>query len=354
MSTTLFEPVTLRSLTVPNRIWMADISHSGAAPDGDLAGVPDDGYFAHLAARATGGTGLILAKATAVGPENRLGAYDLGIWNDTQVEAFRRITGFLKSQGTVPGVQLAAGRMDPAEGGWVDRRFPVTPGKRYGWTPGGSGPVPFRTGSTAADELGTEQIGRVLADFADAARRALDAGFQVAGVHGVHGGLVNQFLFGHSNHRTDGYGGDFAGRTRFALEVVEAVRAVWPQDLPVFFRMSSADWPDESAGDDPEDWTPDDTVRLAKELQARGVDLMDVPAPRHRAPVAERVRNETGMPVAAVGPLTQPAQAQALVRSGAADAVLLGQELLRDPYWPLHAATALGGRVNLARHHTGV
>ncbi|MEU4096869.1 NADH:flavin oxidoreductase/NADH oxidase [Streptomyces sp. NPDC026673] len=345
MSTTLFEPITLRSLTVPNRIWMDAMCQAGAAPEGERAGVPDDWHFAHLAARATGGAGLILSKATAVSPENRLGPYDLGIWNDTQVEAFRRITAFLKSQGTVPGVQLAAGRGEPAGGGWVDRRFPVTPGKRYGWAPGGSGTVPFAAGSTAVEELGTEQIGRVVADFADAAGRALDAGFQVAEIHGVHGYLVNQFLSPHSNHRTDGYGGDFMGRTRFALEVVEAVRAVWPQDLPVFFRMSSADGPGESGGDC-EGWTADDTVRLAKELQARGVDLMDVPAPRHRVPVAERVRDETGMPVAAVGPLTGPARAQALLRSGGADAVLLGQELLRDPYWPLHAASALGGRVN--------
>ncbi|MDX2703882.1 NADH:flavin oxidoreductase/NADH oxidase [Streptomyces sp. PA03-6a] len=363
MSTTLFDPITLRSLTIPNRIWMADMCQAGAASHGDHAGVPDDRHFAHLAARATGGTGLILSKATAVGPQYRTGPYDLGIWNDAQVEALRRITGFLKSQGTVPGIQLAAARTDVARGSWMDRKFPVGPGKRYGWAPGGAGAVPYGTGSTAVDELDTGEIGRIVAAFADAARRALDAGFQVAEIHGVHGHLVSQFLFPYGNHRTDGYGGDFAGRTRFALEVVEAVRAVWPQDLPVFFRMSSAEEPAETAGDDPESWTADDTVRLAKELQARGVDLMDAfadgstpVAKRVRnqtdMPIAERVRNETGMPVATVGPLTSPARAQALVRSGGADAVLLGQELLRDPYWALHAASALGGKVNTpVRHH---
>ncbi|MEU0183477.1 NADH:flavin oxidoreductase/NADH oxidase [Streptomyces sp. NPDC006207] len=327
--------MTLRSLTVPNRIWMAATCQSTAPPDGEQAGVPNDGHFAHLAARATGGTGLILTEPTAVSPEGRTGPYDLGIWNDTQVEAFHRIATFLKSQGTVPGIQLAAGHRDATEGTWVDRRFPGSPGRQYGWAPAGPTAVPFGTGSTTPEQLSTEQIGRIVADFADAARRAQDAGFQVAEIHGVHGYLINQFLSPHTNRRTDGYGGEFAGRTRFALEVVDAVRAVWPQDLPVFFRTSDPDWPEEIT---------DDTLRLAKELQARGVDLMDVPTG------GDLIRNQTGMPVAAVGPLTGPAQAQAIVRSGQADAVLLGQELRRDPYWALRAATSLGGKVRTRRY----
>ncbi|WUD71203.1 NADH:flavin oxidoreductase/NADH oxidase [Streptomyces sp. NBC_00510] len=358
MTTTLFEPFTLRSLTIPNRIWMAAMCQYSAAPDGEQAGVPNDWHFTHLAARATGGTGLIITEATAVSPEGRISPYDLGIWNDTQVEAFRRITAFLKSQGTVPGIQLAhAGRKASTERTWVDRGAPITPDTQHGWTPAGPSAVPFDTGSTTPEELSTEQIGRIVADFAAAARRALDAGFQVAEIHGAHGYLINQFLSPHSNRRTDGYGGDFAGRTRFALEVVDAVRAVWPADLPVFFRISATDWLSENADDDREGWTADDTVRLAKELQARGVDLMDVStggnapnarivaAPGYQVPFAERVRNETGMPVAAVGMITEPDQAQAIVGSGGADAVLLGRELLRDPYWARHAATALGGKV---------
>lgn len=358
MSTTLFEPFTLRSLTVPNRIWMAAMCQYSAAPDGELAGVPNDWHFAHLAARAAGGTGLIITEATAVSPVGRISPYDLGIWNDTQVEAFRRITSFLKSQGTVPGIQLAhAGRKASTERTWMGGA-PLPPGERHGWTPVAPSAIPFHTGSTTPEELSIEQIDRVVTEFADAARRALDAGFQVAEIHGAHGYLINQFLSPHSNHRTDGYGGDFEGRTRFALEVVEAVRAVWPQDLPVFFRISATDWLSENADDHREGWTVDDTVRFAKELQARGVDLMDVstggnapkakisPAPGYQVPFAERVRNETGMPVGAVGLITEPEQAQAIVASGQADAVLLGRELLRDPYWARRAASALGGKVN--------
>ncbi|MDX3234428.1 NADH:flavin oxidoreductase/NADH oxidase [Streptomyces sp. ME03-5709C] len=358
MTTTLFEPLTLRSLTVPNRIWMAAMCQYSAAPDGEQVGVPNDWHFTHLAARAAGGTGLIVTEATAVGPDGRISPYDLGIWNDTQVEAFRRITAFLTSQGTVPGIQLAhAGRKASTERTWIGGA-PIAPDEQHGWTPAAPSAVPFNTGSTTPRELGTEQIGRIVADFADAARRALEAGFQVAEIHGAHGYLINQFLSPHSNHRTDGYGGDFEGRSRFALEVVEAVRAVWPQDLPVFFRISATDWLSENADDDREGWTADDTVRLAKELQARGVDLMDVSsggnapnariaaAPGYQVPFAERVRNETGMPVAAVGLITEPDQAQAIVGSGKADAVLLGRELLRDPYWARHAASALGGKVN--------
>ncbi|MEU0180332.1 NADH:flavin oxidoreductase/NADH oxidase [Streptomyces sp. NPDC006207] len=359
MTTTLFEPFTLRSLTIPNRIWMAAMCQYSAAPDGEQAGVPNDWHFTHLATRATGGTGLIITEATAVSPEGRISPYDLGIWNDTQVEAFRRITAFLTSQGTVPGIQLAhAGRKASTERTWVGAA-PIAPGEQHGWTPVAPSAVAFREAATTPEELTTEQIAGIVRDFADAARRALDAGFQVAEVHGAHGYLVHQFLSPHTNRRTDGYGGDFAGRTRFALEVVDAVRAVWPADLPVFFRISATDWLSENADDDREGWTGDDTVRLAKELQARGVDLMDVSTggivldativdgPGYQVPFAERVRNETGMQVAAVGLITEPDQAQTIVGSGRADAVLLGRELLRDPYWARHAASALGGEVTI-------
>ncbi|MFF9373520.1 NADH:flavin oxidoreductase/NADH oxidase [Streptomyces griseoluteus] len=355
---TLFEPVTLRSLTVPNRIWMAAMCQYSAAPDGDQAGVPNDWHFTHLAARATGGTGLIITEATAVSPEGRISPYDLGIWNDTQAEAFRRITAFLKSQGTVPGIQLAhAGRKASTERTWVDRGAPIAPDVQHGWTPVAPTAAPFGPGSTAPEELSTDAIEAIVGQFADAARRALDAGFEVAEVHGAHGYLVHQFLSPHSNRRTDAYGGDFAGRTRFALEVVDAVRAVWPDDLPVFFRVSATDWLREN-GDDREGWTAEETVRLAKELRARGVDLLDVSTggnvpdvkipvgPDYQVPYAQRVREEAGLPVAAVGMITDPEQAEAIVASGKADAVLLGRELLRDPYWARHAATKLGGEVS--------
>ncbi|MFJ8623502.1 NADH:flavin oxidoreductase/NADH oxidase [Kitasatospora sp. NPDC093550] len=358
MSTTLFTPYTLRSLTIPNRIWMPAMCQYSALPDGVAAGVPTDWHFTHLAARAAGGTGLIITEATAVSPEGRISPYDLGIWNDEQAAAFRRITAFLTSQGTVPAIQLAhAGRKASTERTWVERGRPLAADEEHGWTPVGPGTEPFSPAHSAPHELTEDQIGAIVRQFADAARRALDAGFQVAEVHGAHGYLIHQFLSPHTNRRTDGYGGSFEGRIRFALEVVDAVRAVWPEGLPVFFRVSATDWLTENPEDGREGWTSQDTVRLAKELQAHGVDLLDVStggivpdarieaAPGFQVPFAEAVRGEAGLPVAAVGLITDPAQAQALITQGRADAVLLGRELLRDPYWARHAAAELGGEV---------
>ncbi|MER5352264.1 NADH:flavin oxidoreductase/NADH oxidase [Kitasatospora sp. NPDC002551] len=359
MSTDLFSPFTLRSLTVPNRVWMPPMCQYSAAPDGEAAGVPTDWHFTHLAARAAGGTGLIITEATAVSPEGRISPYDLGLWNDTQTEAFRRITAFLKAQGTVPAIQLAhAGRKASTERTWVDRGRAIGPDEAHGWTPLAPSAVPFDSARVTPQELTVEQIGEIVRQFADAARRALDAGFQVVEVHGAHGYLVHEFLSPHTNRRTDAYGGSFEGRIRFALEVVDAVRAVWPEELPVFFRVSATDWLTENPEDEREGWTSEQTVRLAKELHAHGVDLLDVSTgglvpdarieagPGFQVPFAEAVRNETGMPVAAVGLITDPEQARRILAEGRADAVLLGRELLRNPYWARQAATALGGEVS--------
>ncbi|MFJ2189076.1 NADH:flavin oxidoreductase/NADH oxidase [Kitasatospora sp. NPDC087861] len=359
MSTTLFTPYSLRTLTAPNRIWMAAMCQYSAAPDGDAVGVPTDWHFAHLAARATGGTGLIITEATAVSPEGRITPYDLGIWNDAQVTAFRRITAFLKAQGTVPVIQLAhAGRKASTERTWVDRGRALAPDEAHGWTPVAPSAIPFTSTRTRPDELTVDHIRGIAGQFAEAARRALDAGFQAIEIHGAHGYLIHQFLSPHSNHRTDAYGGSFEGRIRFALEVVDAVRSEWPEELPVLFRVSATDWLTENPEDGREGWTSEDTVRLAKELQAHGVDLMDVSTgglvpdarieagPDYQVPFAEAVRNGTGMPVAAVGQITDPVQAQDILASGRADAVLLGRELLRNPYWARQAAAALGGQVS--------
>ena len=358
MSTTLFTPYTLRSLTIPNRIWMAAMCQYSAAPDGETAGVPTDWHFAHLAARATGGAGLIITEATAVSPEGRISPYDLGIWNDVQVAAFKRITAFLSEQGTVPAIQLAhAGRKASSERTWVDRGRTLAPDEPHGWQPVAPSALAFDADSTIPSELTAAQIGEIVQQFADAARRALEAGFAVAEIHGAHGYLIHQFLSPHSNRRTDEYGGSFEGRIRFALEVADAVRAVWPEELPVFFRVSATDWFDENPEDGREGWNSEDTVRLAKELAAHGVDLMDVSTggnapdakitvgPGYQVPYAEAVRSGSDMPVAAVGMITDPAQAQDIVTSGKADAVLLARELMRDPYWPRHAAAELGGEV---------
>ncbi|GAA3926186.1 NADH:flavin oxidoreductase/NADH oxidase [Streptomyces gulbargensis] len=350
MSAALFEPYTLRSLTIPNRVWMAPMCQYSAEVSGSDAGVANDWHFAHYASRATGGTGLILVEATAVTPEGRISPHDLGLWNDTQTEGLRRIAGFLKQHGTVPGIQLGhAGRKASTERPW-EGRGPVAPGGP-GWQPVGPSPVPFADGHPAPTELTAEGIQEIVARFADAARRALDAGFEVVEVHGAHGYLIGEFLSPHSNHRTDAYGGSFENRTRFALEVVDAVRAVWPEDLPVFFRISATDWLGEAG------WTADETVRFARLLREHGVDLLDVssggnggPAdipvgPNYQVPFAARVKAETDMPVAAVGLITETGQAEKILANGEADAILLGRELLRDASWPRRAARELGATI---------
>ncbi|MET9433289.1 NADH:flavin oxidoreductase/NADH oxidase [Streptomyces sp. NPDC006551] len=351
MSAALFEPLTLRSLTIPNRVWMAPMDQYSAEAAGPKAGVANDWHFAHYASRATGGTGLILVEATAVSPEGRISPADLGIWNDTQAEALGRIAGFLKEHGTVPGIQIGhAGRKASTRRPWQGRG-PVGEGE-HGWQPVGPSPVAFAEGYTVPTELTTEGIEEIVGQFADAARRALAAGFQILEVHGAHGYLIGEFLSPHSNRRTDAYGGSFENRTRLALEVVDAVRAVWPEELPVFFRISATDWLGEQG------WTVDETVRLAALLREHGVDLLDVssggnggPAdipvgPGYQVPFAARVRAETGLPVAAVGMITESAQAEKIVANGEADAVLLGRELLRDASWARRAARELGAETH--------
>ncbi|MET9535174.1 NADH:flavin oxidoreductase/NADH oxidase [Streptomyces sp. NPDC006649] len=352
----LFEPYTLRSLTFPNRVWMPPMCQYSAATSGPGTGVANDWHFAHYAARAAGGTGLVIVEATAVSPEGRISPADLGIWNDTQVEALRRITTFLKGQGTVPGIQLGhGGRKASTDRPW-NGGGPVGP-DQDGWQPVAPSPVPFAAGEHVPDELTTTGIQEIVGQFADAARRALDAGFQVAEIHGAHGYLVSEFLSPHSNHRTDEYGGSFENRTRFALEVVDAVRAVWPDELPLFFRISATDWLDEGG------WTADDTVRLAPLLKEHGVDLLDVSTggnaagvripvgPGYQVPFAARVKAGTSLAVAAVGLITEVEQAEKILANGEADAVLLGRELLRNPSWARHAARVLGADVHVPQQY---
>jgi len=344
----LFEPFTLRGLTIPNRVWMAPMCQYSAASEGPLTGAPTDWHVQHLASRAVGGAGLVMAEATAVAPEGRISPWDLGLWNDAQAEAFARITALLRDQGAVPAIQLAhAGRKASVSAPWKGGKA-IAPAEG-GWTPVAPSALPFDSGSPLPQELTTEQIAGVVRQFADAARRALAAGFQVAEVHAAHGYLLHQFLSPGSNHRTDAYGGPLENRIRLALEVAEAVRAVWPQELPLFFRVSATDWLPASVPS----WTADDTVVLAKELAARGVDLIDVSTggnspdarvevgPGYQVPFAERIRREAGLATGAVGLITEPEQAEAVLAEERADAVLLGRQLLREPYWARAAAARL-------------
>ncbi len=341
MTPHLFSPLTLRSLFLRNRIAVSPMCQYSS-----VDGFATDWHLVHLGARAVGGAALVLTEAAAVEARGRISPADLGIWDDRHVDPLARVAAFVAAQGAVPGIQLAhAGRKastaPPWEGGG-----PVAP-EAGGWPVVGPSPLPFGPGSPVPEALDAAGIAAVVAAFAAAARRALAAGFQVVEVHAAHGYLLHSFLSPLSNHRDDAYGGDLAGRARLLLEVVEAVRAVWPDELPLFVRISATDW---AKGG----WDNDQSVALARLLAPLGVDLLDcssgglvpgvsIPAAAgYQVPFAERIRRETGLATGAVGLITEPAQADAIIRDGRADLVLLARQLLREPSWPLSAAHELG------------
>lgn len=348
----LFEPYRLRSLTFRNRVWVAPMCQYSAESTGPETGVPTDWHLVHLGSRAVGGAGLVLTEATAVDAVGRISPQDLGIWNDRQAAAFARIAAFVSSRGAVPGIQLAhAGRKASTAPPWTGG--PPVPPEDGGWQPVGPSPIAFADGHPTPHALSTDEIAEVVEDFRSAAERALAAGFRVVEIHGAHGYLIHQFLSSHSNHRTDSYGGSFDNRIRLALEITAAVRSVWPQELPVMFRLSATDWLAET-GDQRPGWSADDAVELARRLKDGGVDLIDtssggnvadvrIPAGAgYQVPYARRIREQAGIATGAVGLITEPVQAEKIVTGGDADVVLLARELLRDPYWPLHAARELG------------
>ncbi|MGW0735240.1 NADH:flavin oxidoreductase/NADH oxidase [Streptomyces sp. NPDC002851] len=330
---------------------MSPMCMYSAAAEGPGTGVPTDFHLTHLASRSAGGAGLVLTEATAVRPDGRISPWDLGLWNDRQQESFARIAAAIRAQGAVPAIQLAhAGRKASVDKPWRGEAYLSE--SEGGWPTVAPSPLAY-DGLPVPHALTVAQIQEVVRDFAAAAERALAAGFQVAEIHGAHGYLIHSFLSPVANHRTDAYGGSLENRMRFAVEIVEAIRAVWPEDLPLFFRTSATDWLTENVEDARDGWTGDDTVRLAKELQAHGVDLLDVSTgglvpdarieagPGFQVPFAARVRDGAGLATGAVGLITDPHQAEDIVATGRVDAVLLGRELLRDPYWPQHAATTL-------------
>jgi 2,4-dienoyl-CoA reductase-like NADH-dependent reductase (Old Yellow Enzyme family) len=338
----LFEPLDLRNVTLPNRIVVSPMCQYSAQD-----GLANDWHLVHLGGLAQGGAGLVLTEATAVLPEGRITAEDLGLWSDGQIEPLRRVRHFINAQGAAAGIQLAhAGRKASTSRPWAGKPGTVPLGEG-GWNTVGPSPIAFDSQHRAPSALDGEQIGHVVGAFVQAARRALAAGFQVVEIHAAHGYLLHQFLSPLSNQRQDAYGGSFDNRIRLLLEVTTAVRTVWPEDLPLLVRLSATDWVD--AG-----WNPDETVELARRLKPLGVDLIDVSSggtaatakmpvgPGYQTRFAERVKQEAGMPSSAVGMITQPAQAEHILRTGQADLVLLGRELLRDPRWPLHAAEVLG------------
>ncbi|WP_201265141.1 NADH:flavin oxidoreductase/NADH oxidase [Rhodococcus sp. P1Y] len=354
----LFEPLTLRDITFPNRVWLAPMCQYSADTEGDDVGAPNDWHLSHLVSRAIGGAGLIITEASAVSPEGRITPADLGIWNDTQESKFADLVARIEAYGSVPGIQLAhAGRKASTTAPWAGG-VSIPADEPLGWETIGPSAVAFGDYATPR-EATVDDIAKIVSDFVDAARRSLRAGFKVIEIHAAHGYLVHQFLSPASNLRTDEYGGDFAGRTKLLIDIVDAVREVWPAELPLFVRLSATDWLDDVQGLDAPSWTADQTVALASLLEDHGVDLIDVSTggnarakipvgPGYQVPFAKRVSNETSVPAAAVGLITDPKQAEDIVASGEAVAVLLARELLRDPYWPRRAARELGAKIDPA------
>lgn len=341
----LFSPFTLRGVTLRNRIGMSPMcQYSCEALDGRVT----DWHLQHAAARALGGCGLIVVEATAVEARGRISPQDLGLWEDGQVEPMARLASIIRANGAVPGIQIAhAGRkaatFRPWQGGGplseADGAWPIV----------APSALPYSDFHQTPAELSVEGIAGIVRAFAQAAARADVAGFDWLELHGAHGYLLHSFLSPVTNRRTDAYGGDFAGRTRLFLEVTEAVRAVWPEYKPLTVRLSCSDWLDDG-------WQIADSVALARQLAPLGVDLIDcssggirpnvaVPVgPGYQVQFADAIRHEGGLPTAAVGYITESGQAEAILGAGQADLIFLGRQLLREPYWPLHAATELDGR----------
>jgi 2,4-dienoyl-CoA reductase-like NADH-dependent reductase (Old Yellow Enzyme family) len=339
----LFSPLTLRGTTFRNRAWVSPMCQYSATD-----GMPDDWHLVHLGARAVGGAGLVMTEATAVTPEGRISPQDTGIWNDPQAAAWARIAAFVKKQGAAAGMQLAhAGRKGSTRRPWEGRGY--IEAADGGWATYGPSPVPYADWP-APRELTHAELEQLVADYVHAARRADEAGFDTIELHAAHGYLLHEFVSPLTNTRTDRYGGTFENRIRYPLEVVAALRAAWPDRKPLLVRISATDWADGG-------WTVDESVDLARHLKQQGVDVVDVSSgglvpeqkvevgPGYQVPFAARVRREAGIATGAVGMITEPQQAEKVLADGEADVVLLARELLRDPHWPLRAATELGDDV---------
>jgi 2,4-dienoyl-CoA reductase-like NADH-dependent reductase (Old Yellow Enzyme family) len=338
----LFDPLSIRNVAFPNRLVVSPMCQYSS-----IDGFANDWHLVHLGSRAVGGAGLVITEATAVAPEGRISPQDLGIWSDDHVEFLARITRFIHSQGSVAAIQLAhAGRKASTYSPWDGSG--AVPRESGGWkNVVAPSAIPFAEDYPKPKALTQEEIQGVVAAFERAACRARQAGFRVIEIHGAHGYLISEFLSPLANQRTDEYGGSFANRIRLLLEVVSAIRRVWPEHAPLFVRISATDWVDGG-------WTLDESVELACHLKDAGVDLVDcssggnVPpagipiGPGYQTPFAERIRREAGILTGAVGMITAPSQADHIIRTGQADLAIIAREFLRDPYLPLRAARELG------------
>lgn len=341
----LFSPLQIKSIEFKNRIVVSPMCEYSS-----IDGFANNWHLVHLGARAVGGAALIITEATAVSPEGRISPADLGIWKDEHIAKLKEITTFIEEHGAVAGIQLAhAGRKASHAEPWNGGKQ-ILPSEEHGWEAVAPSALAFSRSETAPLELDKAGIAKVIADFKAAAIRSLAAGFKVIELHGAHGYLINEFLSPHSNTRTDEYGGSFENRSRFLLEVIDAVNEVWPAGLPLFVRLSTTDWTEGA-------WTIDDSITLAKILKDKGVDLIDsstggnvagaqIPLkPGYQVEFAEAIKKHTDILTGAVGLITEAKQADEIIQTGQADMVMMAREFLRDPHFPLRAAHQLGQEV---------
>jgi 2,4-dienoyl-CoA reductase-like NADH-dependent reductase (Old Yellow Enzyme family) len=336
----LFSPLRVKNIEFKNRIFVSPMCQYSSNE-----GKPTDWHLVHLGSRAVGGASMVMVEATAVSPEGRISPQDSGIWADVHAREFKRISAFIEEQGAVPGIQLAhAGRKAATDVPWRGEK-PLTPSEG-GWQPIAPSPIPFQKEYPMPREMTQADMEEVVSQFAAATRRSLEAGFRVIEIHMAHGYLIHGFLSPLSNRRTDEYGGSLENRMRFPVRVAKAVRESWPSDLPLFVRISCTDWADGG-------WNLPQSIAFCERLKGIGVDLIDcssggtvaharIPAgPGYQTPFAAEIRSKVGILTAAVGLIIQPLQAEHVLATGQADAVMIARELLRDPYWPLHAAQML-------------
>jgi 2,4-dienoyl-CoA reductase-like NADH-dependent reductase (Old Yellow Enzyme family) len=346
----LFERLKLREIEFRNRLWVSPMCQYSSEN-----GMPTDWHLVHLGSRAVGGAALVIMEATAVSPAGRISPSDAGIWSDEHADAYRRITKFIKEQGAIAGIQIAhAGRKASTTEPWNgDRKVDEATG---GWEAVAPSAIAFKENYPMPREMSKADIEQATNDFVAAAKRALDAGFEVIEIHAAHGYLFHEFLSPLSNKRIDEYGGGLENRMRFPLEVARRVRETVPENLPVFVRISATDWTDGG-------WDLQQSVEFCKQLKEIGIDLIDVStggnvpsakipvAPGYQVSFAAEIRKQAGIATAAVGMITEPQQAEEILLKSEADAVLLAREFLRDPYFPFRAARELGGRVDVPKQY---
>ena len=337
----LFSPFTLRELTFKNRVFVSPMCQYSC-----IDGMPDDWHLVHLGSRAIGGAAMVMTEAASVTPEGRISPEDAGIWSDAHAEAWKPIAAFIKRQGAVAGIQLAhAGRKASTFSPWRGHGAVAT--EAGGWSVLGPSSAPFSSTYPVPQQMTLAEIGETVDAFVAAAKRSLAAGFEVPEIHAAHGYLLHEFLSPLSNLRSDAYGGSLENRMRFPLQVCAAVREVWPNNLPVMLRISASDWM-------PGGWDVEQSIEFCKRAKALGIDLVDVSSggnvhdakmtirPGYQVPFARAIRAASGVATGAVGLITDAVQAEQIIADGDADCVFLARALLRDPYWPRHAAKELG------------